>query len=132
MEPHTMKAKITAIDVTIKTLSVVVLGILLSACSQMGGQDATALSNADVEGVQFHQTDLVTYSCDGALLTLYFHADQAQLVWQDQEHNLTRAVSASGAFYLGEGISFWAHQEEAQLDTHHTGKIACQLLAVDP
>jgi len=77
------------------------------------------------------QTNLALYRCDDKPLEILFHADQAQISWREKNYLLTHAISASGEFYLGEGLSFWIRGNEAQLELNDMKQIQCQLLRVE-
>lgn len=104
---------------------IVALSLSLIACGTVNTSSKNGLEK------NIHQIDVVSYLCDEQKLDVYFHAEDAQLIWQSNEYVLTRAVSASGAFYLGEGVSFWAHNDEAQLTVQERHSIPCQLLLIE-
>ncbi|WP_394182488.1 MliC family protein [Marinomonas posidonica] len=100
--------------------------ILLSACSSQPSDQADQSNLEEVE-----QTNMVSYRCEKQDLQAYFHGNRAEIVWQGKSHYLTHAVSASGASYLGESITFWAHQNEAELELEDGTHMSCQLLKVE-
>ena len=101
----------------------------LVACSSV---NTTNVSDDDMyEAENTIQTNSAVYNCNGKPLAILFHADQAQLSWQKKEYQLTQAVSASGASYLGEGVSFWIHSDEAQLELRSMKKFQCQLVRIE-
>ena len=101
----------------------------LVACSSV---NTTNDSDDDMyEAENTIQTNSAVYNCNEKPLAILFHADQAQLSWQKKEYKLTQAVSASGASYLGEGVSFWIHGDEAQFELRSMKKFQCQLVRIE-
>ena len=98
----------------------------LAACSNIDSQNQTT----DVSDIE-DQTNLVVYQCEQDELLAYFHGNRAELIWQGKSHFLTHAVSASGASYLGESLSFWAHNKEAKLEQETGKKVSCRLQKVE-
>ncbi|KZN13929.1 MliC family protein [Marinomonas sp. TW1] len=103
--------------------------IFLSACSSQPSGEFDQVVQSNLEEVE--QTNMVSYRCEKQTLQAYFHGNRAEVVWQDRSHYLTHAVSASGASYLGESITFWAHQNEAELELEDGTHLSCQLLKVE-
>ncbi|AEF55600.1 MliC family protein [Marinomonas posidonica] len=114
---------------TLPNCAILGVAIILSACSSQpsGESDQTAQSNLEDIG----QTNVVSYRCEKQSLQAYFHGNHAEIVWQGKSHYLTQAVSATGTSYLGESISFWAHQNEAELELEDGTHLSCQLLKVE-
>ena len=104
--------------------SVTLLG--LTACS---GIDTSV--SEDYPSLEDSQTDVADYLCAGMPLKVMFHGEEAQIFWQQKNYNLTRAVSASGAYYLGEDVSFWVKGKEAGLEIDDLSKVKCQLIRVE-
>ena len=101
----------------------------LAACSSVD-KDRTAYDDTyEIENIE--QTNAAVYVCNGIPLNIYFHAEQAQLSWKEKTYRLTHAVSASGAFYLGEGVSFWIHDDSAELEFNDMEKDHCRLVRVE-
>lgn len=100
----------------------------LAACSSVH-KDTTHLNESD-EMEDISQTNSAEYLCNNTLLTVLFHAENAQVSWKDKNYHLTHAISASGAFYLGEGLSFWIHGDEAEIE-QGVVKTQCHLVRVD-
>ncbi|UTW00675.1 MliC family protein [Marinomonas rhizomae] len=100
----------------------------LTACSSMNEGVAPTDSANEIEDID--QTNSADYICENSPLNIFFHAEQAKLTWQDQSYVLTHAISASGAFYLGEGLSFWIHGAEAELEFNGADKSHCRLVRV--
>jgi len=101
----------------------------ITACTSANKDNFFDEENYEIDDVV--QTNSAVYSCDSKPLGIFFHAEQAQISWKDKTYKLNHAVSASGAFYLGEGISFWIHDNEAELQLNDTDKISCRLVRVD-
>ncbi|WP_417529147.1 MliC family protein [Marinomonas shanghaiensis] len=101
----------------------------LVACSSVGRNIDS--DDEIYEAENTIQTNSAVYNCNGKPLAILFHADQAQLSWQKKEYQLTQAVSASGASYLGEGVSFWIHSDEGMLELRDMKKLQCQLVRVE-
>ena len=101
----------------------------LVACSSVDKDNVSSDDVYEMENVA--QTNSAVYLCEGRPLSIYFHAEQAQLSWKEQTYQLTHAVSASGAFYLGEGVSFWIHGDDAELEFNDMGKNHCRLIRVE-
>ncbi|PYF83537.1 MULTISPECIES: MliC family protein [Marinomonas] len=102
--------------------------LALTACSSVT-KETSLDSDVDDMG-DISQTNAATYLCNAAPLHVFFHAENAQITWNDKEYTLTRAISASGSFYLGEGLTFWIHGETAELEV---GAMAatCRLVKVE-
>ncbi|MGO2355569.1 MAG: MliC family protein [Marinomonas foliarum] len=100
----------------------------LTACSSIT-KDSSSTNEVDEMG-DISQTNSATYLCNASPLHVFFHAEDAQLTWNDKEYMLTQAVSASGSFYLGEGLSFWIHGETAELEVG-TMATKCRLVKVE-
>ncbi|RBO79558.1 MliC family protein [Marinomonas aquiplantarum] len=105
------------------------VAILLSACSSQPSGESDQAAQSNLEEVE--QTNIVSYRCEKQNLQAYFHGNRAEIVWQGRSHYLTHAVSASGASYLGESLTFWAHQNEAELELEDGTHMSCQLLKVE-
>lgn len=101
----------------------------LAACSSVNKNIAPDEDVYEVEDVA--QTNEADYLCNNMPLNILFHADQAQLSWKEKTYILTRAISASGAFYLGEGLSFWIHGDDAELEFNGVEKNHCRLVRVE-
>ncbi|NLQ16842.1 lysozyme inhibitor [Marinomonas sp. M1K-6] len=113
-------------------LQAVVVGVSLfglMACSTL--DDTLAINEKEYQVEEVIQTNSALYRCDGKPLAILFHAEQAQARWQEKSYQLTHAVSASGAFYLGEGLSFWIKGNEAELELHNMKKFLCHLVRVE-
>ncbi|WP_147299454.1 MliC family protein [Marinomonas pollencensis] len=98
----------------------------LTACSGMdtGPEDSyPSLENS--------QTDVADYLCTGMPLKVMFHGEKAHILWQQETYDLTRAISASGAYYLGEDVSFWVKGKRAGLEIDNLTKVKCQLIRVE-
>lgn len=104
---------------------VVMLG--LTACSTTD----TSTSQAKELTQEESQTDVVDYTCAGEPLTVLFHGEEAQITWKDKSYILTQAVSASGAHYLGEHISFWIKGKEAGLEVNDLEKVQCKVVRIE-
>lgn len=102
--------------------------LTLTACSSIT-KDTSSINDADDMG-DISQTNSASYLCNSSPLHVFFHAEDAKLTWNDKEYILTHAISASGSFYLGEGLSFWIHGETAELEV---GAMAakCRLVKVE-
>lgn len=101
----------------------------LAACSSVNKNVSSDEDTYEVEDVA--QTNEADYLCNNTPLNIFFHAEQAQLSWKEKKYVLTHAISASGAFYLGEGLSFWIHGDEAELEFNDMKKIHCRLVRVE-
>ncbi|QUX95194.1 hypothetical protein C0J08_07060 [Marinomonas sp. CT5] len=113
-------------------LQIVFVGIAffgVTACSSI--HKDTALDDGSYELEDIDQTNSADYLCDNAPLNIFFHADQAKMSWKDKSYLLTHAVSASGSFYLGEGLSFWIHGDEAELEFNTQEKAHCHLVRIE-
>ncbi|MBR7888274.1 MliC family protein [Marinomonas sp. A79] len=133
MGSYTEQALKRTIERPIAKMLVLGSCLLLSACSviEKGSPVESIISEEIAEISNLDQTNVAAYSCDGQTLDIHFHSNQAQLSWQGDEYFLTQAVSASGAYFLGEGLSFWVHGDHAVLSFHHANKQACQLIQVN-
>ncbi|NLV00484.1 hypothetical protein B6N13_20670 [Marinomonas sp. UCMA 3892] len=101
----------------------------LAACSSVNKSVALDEDTYEIEDVA--QTNEADYLCNNMPLNIFFHAEQAQLSWKEKTYVLTHAISASGAFYLGEGLSFWIHGDEAELEFNGVEKNYCRLVRVE-
>tara|TARA_R110001606_G_scaffold22991_4_gene77804 strand:+ start:359 stop:739 length:381 start_codon:yes stop_codon:yes gene_type:complete len=101
----------------------------LAACSSVNKNVAPDEDTYEIEDVA--QTNEADYLCNNMPLNIFFHAEQAQLSWKEKTYVLTHAISASGAFYLGEGLSFWIHGDEAELEFNGVEKNHCRLVHVE-
>ncbi|ETX11395.1 hypothetical protein MUS1_10540 [Marinomonas ushuaiensis DSM 15871] len=113
----------------LKKLLIISSVVVITACSSSKKEDFFDEKNYEIDDVV--QTNSAVYSCDNHPLGIFFHAEQAQINWKDKTYKLNHAVSASGAFYLGEGISFWIHDNKAELALNNMDKTACRLIRVD-
>ena len=100
----------------------------LTACGSFNKEVASETEASEVEDID--QTNSADYLCNNKPLNIFFHADQAQLTWQENDYLLTHAVSASGAFYLGERLSFWIRGDKAELELNNQEKVLCDLVRV--
>jgi membrane-bound inhibitor of C-type lysozyme len=101
----------------------------LAACSSINESVSSDDDMYEIEDVA--QTNEASYLCNESIpLNIFFHADQAQLSWKEKSYVLTHAISASGAYYLGEGLSFWIYGDEAELELNNTNKAHCRLVRV--
>ena len=100
----------------------------LTACGSINKDEVSEAEPSEVEEID--QTNSADYLCNNAPLNIFFHADQAQLTWQEKDYLLTHAISASGSFYLGERLSFWIHGDEAELEFNNQEKFHCLLVRV--
>lgn len=101
----------------------------LTACSSVEKDGAAQDDTYEIENIE--QTNSAVYLCAGIPLNIYFHAERAELSWKEKTYQLTHAVSASGAFYLGEGVSFWIHDVSADLEFNDMEKDHCRLVRVE-
>lgn len=101
----------------------------LTACSLTDKNHVLDEEQYDIDNVV--QTNSAIYSCDSNLLSIFFHAEQAQITWKGTTYQLHHAISASGSFYLGEVLSFWIHEGKAELELNNMGKFLCYLVRVD-
>ncbi|WP_421849909.1 MliC family protein [Marinomonas sp.] len=105
----------------------------LAACSSVNKSvflDEDVYETED-ETEDVAQTNEADYLCNNLPLNIFFHAEQAQLSWKEKNYVLTHAISASGAFYLGEGLSFWIHGDEAELEFNGVEKNHCRLVRIE-
>lgn len=108
--------------------AVAVLFLGLTACSTT--KPASHVSKDDAADIDT-QTNVVYYLCEGLPMDIQFHGEEAVLNWEDKEYRLTRAVSASGAYYLGEGVSFWSEKDKAAVEVNDLSQVNCQLIRVE-
>ena len=100
----------------------------LAACSSVNRDVSSDEGAYEVEDID--QTNSADYFCNNSPLNIFFHAEQAQLSWKEKNYVLTHAISASGSFYLGEGLSFWIHGDDAELEFNDMEKTHCRLVRV--
>jgi membrane-bound inhibitor of C-type lysozyme len=112
-----------------KWLGSVCAGFTLMALTACSGVEKPPAE--DYPSLEDSQTDVADYLCAGMPLKVMFHGEEAQIFWQQKTYNLTRAVSASGAHYLGEAVSFWVKGQQAGLEIEDLSKIKCQLIRVE-
>jgi membrane-bound inhibitor of C-type lysozyme len=104
-----------------------ILGLV--ACTSVNNENIVEDEVYEIEDVV--QTNSAVYSCNQKPLNVYFHAEQAKVIWEKQSYILNHAVSASGSFYLGEELSFWIHGEKAELKMNEMKDIQCRLVRID-
>lgn len=104
------------------------IALVVVACSSVNN-DTSMEEKYEIEDVV--QTNAAVYSCDDKPLNVYFHGEQAELLWENKTHLLNHAVSASGSSFLGESVSFFIQNEKAMLNTNNTKEIQCRLLRID-
>lgn len=112
-------------DIVVQRWFLGVTFLFLVACSSSPGNDSMENSDENIA-----QTDVAQYSCQNDSLFVYFHGDKAELDWQGETYLLTQAVSASGSYFLGEDISFWAKGTEAGLEVDDMSSVSCTLVKV--
>ena len=108
----------------------------LAACSSVKNdpliEDETyEIKNEAYEIKDVVQTNAATYSCDSKPLDIYFHAEQAKIVWEKENYLLNHTISSTGVFYLGEGISFWINENKAKLKINDMQDTQCDLVRID-
>jgi len=77
------------------------------------------------------QTNVVHYLCEGEPMEIQFHGEEALLNWKNKHYHLTQAISASGAHYLGEDVSFWSEKNKAAIEIDDLKEVKCQLIRVE-
>ncbi|RBP78056.1 MliC family protein [Marinomonas rhizomae] len=102
--------------------------LCLTACSSINKELTSDDLAYEIEDID--QTNSADYLCENTPLNIFFHAEQAQLSWKDKTYLLTQAISASGAYYLGEGLSFWIQDTEAELEFNDMKVIHCSLVRI--
>ncbi|MEP3350917.1 MAG: MliC family protein [Marinomonas sp.] len=105
------------------------MALVVVACSSVNNEKVIEEEVYEIEDVV--QTNVAVYFCDDKLLNVYFHGEQAKLIWENKTHLLNHAVSASGSSFLGESLSFVIQNEKAVLSTKSAKEIQCRLLQVD-
>ena len=124
--------QIKALPLTIlpfKKLLIMSSIVVVTACTSANKDNFFDEENYEISDIA--QTNSAVYSCDNNPLGIFFHAEQAQITWKGETYKLNHAVSASGSFYLGEGVSFWIHEDKAELELNGMGKMSCSLVRVD-
>ncbi|WP_353667663.1 MliC family protein [Marinomonas sp. THO17] len=101
--------------------------LFLTACSNIDLQTQADDVSIEIE----NQTNLVIYRCEQDELLAYFHGNRAELKWQAKSYYLTQVVSTSGVRYFGESLSFWAHNQDAELELDTGDKVNCRLVKVE-
>lgn len=114
---------------SLKKLLIISSVVAITACTSANKDNFFDEEDYEINDVV--QTNSAVYSCDNKPLGIFFHAEQAQITWKDKTYKLNHAVSASGSFYLGEGVSFWIHKDTAELELNGMDKMSCSLVRVD-
>lgn len=70
--------------------------------------------------------ETLSYVCEQTPLKVTLKDDNASLIWQGQQHQLHSVISASGAKYQNNEVTFWSKGEQAFL-IFPEQSIACQL-----
>lgn len=113
---------------TMRRIFMASIALVVVACSSVNN-DTSMEEKYEIEDVV--QTNAAVYSCDDKPLNIYFHGEQAELMWENKTHLLNHAVSALGSVYLGESLSFMIQDGKAKLSLQGLKEIQCRLVRVD-
>ncbi|SBS35129.1 Membrane-bound lysozyme inhibitor of C-type lysozyme precursor [Marinomonas spartinae] len=112
---------------SIRNSMMVCLMLGLTACSTPQPEQASESEASQIDT----QTNVVYYLCEGAPMKIQFHGEEALLNWNNKRYHLTQAISASGAYYLGEDVSFWSEKNKAAIEIDDIQEVKCQLVRVE-
>jgi membrane-bound inhibitor of C-type lysozyme len=105
------------LSIPLHLMAFVFAAVLLSACAGSGTQNTSATEPVRMSNADTAQAQTFVYECsDGYSFTVRIQREKAWLFLPGTAVALEQVVSASGAKYTGDGVTFWSKGEEALLE----------------